>query len=95
MGLNPIGEDGLRAIINAIKQNMSIKYLGLEVTYRFCSTPDLIPLFVSIDAFVLEQSINQLISQSVDQRKNRSSNHNQAEISTLYMNSGHVIHMVV
>jgi len=30
MGLNPIGEDGIRALINAIKQNMSVKYLGLE-----------------------------------------------------------------
>ena len=77
MGLNPIGEDGLRAIINAIKQNMSIKYLGLEVTNHFCSTPDLIPLFVPIHAFVLQLSINHLITQSVDQPKNRSSNHSQ------------------
>ena len=32
IGLNPIGDEGVEAILNAAKKNFNIKFLGLEVS---------------------------------------------------------------
>ena len=88
MGLNPIGEDGIRALITAIKKNTCLKYLGLEVInprllakMSVSSVGLIFKLRIFSILFIYGIAESQLmiqshrsIYQSINQLKNQSSN---------------------